>query len=162
MKKQIGAAEGEKFKLFTSTDHPKVCKKNDLRRRMVQGNLEYKGITPKVLKLPTKVTPFISRNGDMFDVIKRLQESNIVQVFGMPGLGKSSLLKNVSNYIGERNVYRDGVLYINFNQVKTFKEALETILQNFEDNLNPTYNMGNDITNFDMSFRKQDKSKLLR
>jgi hypothetical protein len=39
---------------------------------MVQGNLEYKGITPKVLKLPTKVTPFISRNGDMFDVIKRL------------------------------------------------------------------------------------------
>jgi nucleoside-triphosphatase THEP1 len=50
----------------------------------------------------------------MFDVIKTLNEWNIVQVFGMPGLGKSSLLKNVSNYIGERNLYRDGLIYMNF------------------------------------------------
>jgi predicted ATP-dependent serine protease len=56
----------------------------------------------------------------MFDVIKMLQENNIVQVFGLPGLGKSSLLMNVSNYIGERNFYREGVLYINFHQIKTF------------------------------------------
>lgn len=66
------------------------------------------------------MTPFISRNGDMFDVIRLLQEENIVQVFGMPGLGKSSLLKNVSNYIGERNLYIDGVLYINFHTIKSF------------------------------------------
>ena len=81
---------------------------------MIPGQLCYKGLTPKILKLPRKVTPFISRNGDMFDVIRLLEEENIVQVFGMPGLGKSSLLKNVSNFIGERNLYYDGVLYINF------------------------------------------------
>lgn len=45
---------------------------------MVAGQLQYKGITPKILKLPTKVTPFISRNKDMFDVIKTLNEWNIV------------------------------------------------------------------------------------
>ncbi len=56
----------------------------------------------------------------MFDVIRLLQEENIVQVFGMPGLGKSSLLKNVSNYIGERNLYPDGVLYINFQSIRSF------------------------------------------
>lgn len=96
---------------------------------MIQsGQLQYKGITPKILKLPTKVTPFISRNRDMFEVVKTLNECNMVQVFGMPGLGKSSLIKNVSNFIGERNLYRDGLLYINFQNVKTFHEFLASIM----------------------------------
>jgi hypothetical protein len=39
---------------------------------MVPGVMEYKGKVPKILKLPRKVTPFISRNIDMFDVIRLL------------------------------------------------------------------------------------------
>jgi hypothetical protein len=93
---------------------------NKIRRKMMPGQMQYKGLVPKIMKLPRKVTPFISRNGDMFDVIRLLQEENIVQVFGMPGLGKSSILKNVSNYIGERNLYPDGVLYINFQSIRSF------------------------------------------
>lgn len=49
----------------------------------------------------------------MFEVVKTLNECYILQIFGMPGLGKSSLLKNVSNFIGDRNLYRDGLIYIN-------------------------------------------------
>ena len=81
----------------------------------------------------------------------------------MPGMGKSSLLKNVSNYIGERNVYRDGVMYINFNQAKTFKEVLETIIQNLEDNINPNFTMGMGMGGTEMATAwKQDKSKMVR
>jgi hypothetical protein len=43
----------------------------------------------------------------------------------MPGLGKSSLLKNVTCFLGERDIYRDGVLYIDYYHVKTFNEAIE-------------------------------------
>lgn len=50
----------------------------------------------------------------MLEVIQILNECNLVQIFGMPGLGKSSLIKNASNYIGERNLYRDGLIYMNF------------------------------------------------
>ncbi|CDW80630.1 nb-arc domain protein [Stylonychia lemnae] len=161
--KQISKLESEKYKLLISDEHPpNKCKMNDIRRRLVPGQVQYKGVTPKILKLPTKVTPFISRNMDMFDVVKTLSECNIVQVFGMPGLGKSSLLKNVSNYIGERNFYRDGLLYINFQTIKTFQEALALIMQNFEDNTDPYYKMNKIDFQFNQSFRKQEKSRLLK
>jgi hypothetical protein len=66
----------------------------------------------------------------------------------MPGLGKSSLLKNVSNYIGERNLFRDGLIYMNFQTIKTFQEALAFIMQNLEDNIDPCYKMNRIEMNF--------------
>ena len=45
----------------------------------------------------------------------------------MPGLGKSSLLKNVTCHLGERDVYKDGVLYIDFLHVSTFKESVQIL-----------------------------------
>lgn len=43
----------------------------------------------------------------------------------MPGLGKSSLLKNVTCFLGERDIYKDGVIYIDFLHVLTFKESVQ-------------------------------------
>mmetsp|Transcript_3252 Transcript_3252/g.3209 ORF Transcript_3252/g.3209 Transcript_3252/m.3209 type:complete len:130 (-) Transcript_3252:3950-4339(-) len=129
---------------------------------MVTGQLQYKGLIPKILKLPRKVTPFISRNGDMFDVIRLLQEENVVQIFGMPGLGKSSLLKNVSNYIGERNLFVDGVLYVDFHCIKSFREALALTMSALDDNMSPDYYMGQGGGQLTQSFRKVSKQKLLQ
>jgi putative protein kinase ArgK-like GTPase of G3E family len=78
----------------------------------------------RVQELPNKVSPFLSRDKDMFDMLKLLTTNHWVQIFGMPGLGKSSLLKNVTCFLGERNIYKDGVLYIDFLHVKTYKEAI--------------------------------------
>jgi ABC-type transport system involved in cytochrome c biogenesis ATPase subunit len=77
--------------------------------------------------LPNKVSPFIFRNRDMFDVLQSILQSNIVQIFGLPGFGKSSLLKNVTCFLGERDIYKSGVLYIDFIHVETFREALQII-----------------------------------
>lgn len=63
----------------------------------------------------------------MFDVLKLLTAYKIVQIFGLPGLGKSSLLKNVCVYLGERNFFKDGLVYIDLNQITTMKEALEIV-----------------------------------
>jgi len=42
----------------------------------------------------------------------------------MPGLGKSCLLKNVTCFLGERDIYKDGILYIDFFKVTTFEDAI--------------------------------------
>jgi len=60
----------------------------------------------------------------MFEVLKLLAENSIIQIYGMPGLGKSCLLKNVTCFLGERDIYKDGVLYIDFYQVSTLEDAL--------------------------------------
>jgi len=69
----------------------------------------------------------------MLDVLKLLTENDILQIFGMPGLGKSSLLKNVTCFLGERDIYKDGILYIDFLHVTTFNDAIQIMKQYFQD-----------------------------
>jgi hypothetical protein len=40
VKKLKGVAEYEKFKLLLSDDHPKVCRRNDIRKRLESGSLQ--------------------------------------------------------------------------------------------------------------------------
>jgi hypothetical protein len=47
----------------------------------------------------------------------------------IPGTGKSSLLRNLTNHIFERNLYKNGVLYFNLHKVTRSQEAFEQILQ---------------------------------
>lgn len=77
----------------------------------------------------------MARNSDMLDVLKLLTQNDIIQIFGMPGLGKSSLLKNVTCFLGERDIYKDGILYIDFLHVTTFNEAIQIMKQYFEDDV---------------------------
>lgn len=41
----------------------------------------------------------------------------MVQIYGQPGFGKSSLLKNITCFLAERDIYKSGVLYIDFIHV---------------------------------------------
>jgi len=77
-----------------------------------------------LLILPNKVTPFLFRNNDMLETLKSLHENNIVQVYGMPGLGKSSLLKNATCFLGERHIFPDGIVYIDVNHVNKFLDLI--------------------------------------
>ena len=45
-------------------------------------------------------------------------------MFSMPGLGKSSLLRNLTNHIAERGLYKDGILYMNLSKVETLRDAM--------------------------------------
>ena len=112
--------------LFTNgKTHGEVCPELwDDRLRRERGAVECINLQTELRCLPNKVTPFVSRNQDMFETLRLLTENNIVQIYGMPGLGKSSLLKNATCFLGERDIYKDGVVYIDFLHVTTFREAI--------------------------------------
>lgn len=102
---------------------------------MLPGEVEYTGLWPKIFKIPSKVEPFLFRNKDMFDVIRYLQtEGNvqIVQVFALPGVGKSSLIRNVTNYIAERGLYKDGILYLNMNKIEKVSDAIVYLCESLD------------------------------
>jgi hypothetical protein len=101
----------------------------------------------------------------MFDMLKLLTTNNWVQIFGMPGLGKSSLLKNVTCFLGERNIYKDGVLYIDFLHVTTYKEAIQIINEYLIEEKDMYYQSfgANDPDGFQEDIeRVQTKSKLFK
>jgi len=124
-----GAYHANKILLKTNPDtHEQAnlqkCRKAKRNDKVPDGFINRMDQFSILNNFPTKVRPFLFRNKDMFEVLKLLTQHRIVQIYGMPGMGKSSLLKNVSCYIGERNHYKDGLVYIDFTNVTTCKEAL--------------------------------------
>ena len=133
IERDYGKFQANKLKLLTKCDKDCCTYRNTIPRQ--DGIPEQVGINSELLVLPNKVTPFMARNSDMLDVLKLLTQNDIIQIFGMPGLGKSSLLKNVTCFLGERDIYKDGILYIDFLHVTTFNEAIQIMKQYFEDDV---------------------------
>eukprot|EP00347_Sterkiella_histriomuscorum_P010299 403376838 len=126
-------AEADKFKLIIPDGH--VCPDtNPIYHEMEYGEIEYFGTWPKIFKIPSRVEPFLFRNKDLFDIIRLLQQDGVkvVQIFAMPGLGKSSLIRNVTNYIAERSIYKDGILYLNVSKVENLKEIILQLITQLE------------------------------
>jgi len=51
----------------------------------------------------------------------------------MPGLGKSSLLKNTTFFLGERGIYPDGIVFIDLIHVTTFMDLIKIIIRYLDD-----------------------------
>ena len=117
--------------------------------------------------MPNKVSPFLSRNQDMFECLKMLSEdkNKVIQVFGLPGLGKSALLKNVTCFLGERDHYKDGVVYIDFLHVQTFQEAIQIMaayLKDIEEQEQFYQSFGDQEVDMLQSFEERLKDKISR
>ena len=43
----------------------------------------------------------------------------------MPGLGATTILINITNYISERDLFSDGIVYLNQHSTLTLEKMLE-------------------------------------
>ncbi len=110
VKRKHGWMEADKFLLLKEIDEfmeeNHICSPdNIIFPTLEQGYPEPVGLDPKILKLPSKVVPFIARNIDLFNIMALVQDNatSVLQIFGMPGMGKSAILRNIVIYIAERN-----------------------------------------------------------
>ena len=58
---------------------------------------------------------FIGREIDMLEIMKLVNKNRLVTIKGSPGIGKTSLAKDLSSHIynrAQRDLFRDGVVYI--------------------------------------------------
>ena len=87
--------------------------------------------------IPSLIRPWIPRNFDTFQIIDKLlyKDSRIVQVFGHPGVGKSSLIIKVANYLADRSLYPGGIVYIDLSKIENVKLAFALIIQKIDHTL---------------------------
>ncbi|CDW72615.1 UNKNOWN [Stylonychia lemnae] len=78
--------ESEKFLIYKDDNHD--CE--IIYSEMNKGGANRNQIYPKLSVIPSQVEPFISRNGDQFELISILNLENVqvVQVFALPGMEK--------------------------------------------------------------------------
>lgn len=72
-------------------------------------NIDYKPVFDSV---PSNVECFIGRQQDMYEAINLLDYHRLVSILGPPGIGKTSLARNLANYLKDRKKYNDGIIYV--------------------------------------------------
>lgn len=56
---------------------------------------------------------FIPRPKDIQEILKLIDtKKRYITITGMPGIGKSTLARELVRYIQFRNIFRDGVVYV--------------------------------------------------
>lgn len=82
---------------------------------------------PKILKLPAAVENFVGRQIDCKNIIEMLNQSRFISVEGIPGIGKSAIVKNVANILAEREVFDDGIFYVTLKDLNNVEELLKKL-----------------------------------
>lgn len=65
----------------------------------------------------------------MQDIIANLVNplKKVVFVWGWPGIGKSTILRDLANFFSQRDYFSQGVLYLNITQIENFRDLLEIL-----------------------------------
>ena len=65
----------------------------------------------------SKAEDFIGRTTEMHQVILCVMERRIVNVMGVPGIGKTTLVKAVAHYLDERKSFREGIIILSLRNL---------------------------------------------
>ncbi|CAI2377964.1 unnamed protein product [Moneuplotes crassus] len=112
---EINPTEAEKFLLFTQESHgERLDKKHKCSaiHNLTEGCLTDLSEDPLFDYVPNKVEGFICREIEMYQITRLVSSSKIVTVIGPPGIGKTSIARNLANFYKERKMFRDGIIYI--------------------------------------------------
>ncbi len=54
------------------------------------------------------------------ETIEKVVHHKLVSIRGILGIGKSAILKELANYISERMIFKDGVIYMSIAYTDSF------------------------------------------
>jgi len=55
----------------------------------------------------------------MYEIINLLNENQFVSILGPPGIGKTSISRNLMNYVRDRKIFCDGIVYVGLRGCET-------------------------------------------
>lgn len=82
----------------------------------------------KYKNMRAKLTSFIPREIEFFKLVKFIQnEHKLAHYRGLPGVGKTYLVRNVLHYLSERKYFSAGIIYVPLNDTKSVPQFLSTL-----------------------------------
>ncbi|KAM3134700.1 hypothetical protein pb186bvf_013175 [Paramecium bursaria] len=79
--------------------------------------------------LPQGTPHFIGRQVVMQDILEKILMHKFVTIKGVLGIGKSALARELSIYISERLIFKDGIIYLQLQQFDSFDSISSRLFQ---------------------------------
>lgn len=67
----------------------------------------------------------------MHDIVRNTCENRLVNIIGLPGIGKTSLTKNVVHYIADRKIFKAGIIFLHSKGYMNCEIFLKKLFINF-------------------------------
>lgn len=84
--------------------------------------------------LPQKNNNFVGRKQEVEKIIYGITHPKAnfeYMITGMAGIGKTELLKHICYIVKDRSYFKDGILWINFEQDNLYDNIIDTLINNF-------------------------------
>ena len=75
-------------------------------------------------KIPSRVEHFLGRHLETHEVINLIRNQRFVTINGVPGIGKTSLAKEVVNYVIQRNMFHDGIINLSLHSCESIEAVV--------------------------------------
>ncbi|CAI2377074.1 unnamed protein product [Moneuplotes crassus] len=121
--KKLG--KGEYLKFIHKKDHD--SKQCSITIMFKEGEAKMINQEQKIGIPPAIVENFIGREIDSHEIISMINSNRLVCIEGIPGIGKSAIVKQICNILYERHTFRDGVLYNNLRGCTTLEGVIKKV-----------------------------------
>lgn len=123
--KDLPRGEGNKFILLNQCGDKCKALAQEMPNILTDESkkLKFEDITPtqKFNKIPPRVEFFQGRHVELHEIFCLVKKQRFVTIKGIPGIGKSSLCREIANYVYERNIFKDGIIYISLSGCDTIE-----------------------------------------
>jgi ATP-dependent Clp protease ATP-binding subunit ClpA len=76
------------------------------------GEIEILGKRPRFEFEQCRIDEFIGRQTDMHRLIQCVTQNRLTTLKGIPGIGKTTISKQLGSLLAEREVFQDGIIYL--------------------------------------------------
>ena len=81
-------------------------------------------------EIPAKVDEYIGRQKEIFQMVQSVCQNRLVNIIGLPGIGKTSLAKNAAHYMADRSMFKAGIVFLPLKGYTTCEIFLKKLLYN--------------------------------